>query len=515
MRFSSIVVACMVVLALAAGVIDMKLTRLHIDETPAEGIFADLCSPEGNSGFDCKVVVKTKWSVLPPSEPDPVTHRQEGLPVALVGWWYFTAIGLWYLIVGRCDYTRRGWHFLLLLFIAFGCAVSLFYLYILYFTPIPAKCPWCIISHGINFLVLIGTLLLIPRKSAATHAADVATASAEGGAPGAAQLQEAHGTVPAVAPRGDEAGRAHPAGRLVAAAVVAIFAMVWCEFKMVTSEAASMRATHAKRQADACMLTLGEFYRDDETLWNRYESQTPVNIAIRPDDPARGTGNMLLPMVVFSDFQCPACKDFAHKLEKNIDPDFDNLLHIYWKNLPLNTDCNSNAARTIHPQACEAAYAAEAARELGGNDTFWKAHDELFAKQASLPNFDYREFAKSLGLDPDRFVEVMHSDAVKQRIREDVAEGKKLDVHATPTIYLWGRKVDRNMLANPAFVKRIRERFEQVRNQQLAKQKWERMTPKERAAMIREAEAKAKQKADAGSNGVAGDSEAAEGTAAP
>ena len=41
------------------------------------------------------------------------------------------------------------------------------------------------------------------------------------------------------------------------------------------------------------------------------------------------------------------------------------------------------------------------------------------------------------------------------------------------------------------------------------------MTPKERAAMIREAEAKAKQKADAGSNGVAGDSEAAEGTAAP
>lgn len=501
MRLSSVLVGFMVLLALAGGLINMQLARMHVREAPTEGMFADVCAPQAMAGFDCKKVVKSKWSVLPPNEADPVTGEQAGVPVAMLGWWYFTGVGLWYLLVGRCDYQRRGWHLLLLLAVVAGCLVSLFYLYILYFTPMPAKCLWCIISHGINFAVLIGTLVLLPRRPRAAPAAaplvggGVIVDAQAAGAPGQGGLAPAPASAPApvVAPVVVEP--AHPTGRLVAAAVVAVIAMSWCEFKMLQAEARGVMAATQKRLASACKMVVDDFYRDDEALWKRFESQTPVEVALRPDDPARGTGKMLLPMVVFSDFQCPACRDFADKLEKVINPDFDHLLHVYWKNLPLNTDCNSNALRTLHPQACEAAYAAEAARVLGGNDAFWKAHDRLFADQVKLPQFDYRALAGELDLDPDRFVETMHSDAVKERIHEDVEQARELEVRATPSIFLWGRRVDRNMLANPTFVKRIAERFQQVRQQQLAKQKWEQMSPKERAEFLRKAEEEIKAKA--------------------
>jgi len=467
MRYSSWIVAAMVLLSVAGWWISHHLTALHFQDAPASGFFADVCAPDGAAAYDCKVVVKSKWAVWPPVEPDPVSGELPGdaTPVALFGWWYFTGVGLWYLLVGRCDPARRGWHLLLLVGVIAGCAVSAFYLYILLATDMPARCLWCMISHGINFLLLIGTIMLFPRKP---RAGDATGSDVEAG------------EAPAEA--------AHPSGRLVLAALVAFLGMTWWETALTRAGRSAILAAQKDRESKQYQMMLHDFYRDDENLWARFESQEPATIPLRADDPRRGEGDMLLPMVVFSDFQCPACRDFAERVEKNLTADFGNLLRVYWKHLPWGTACNENSARDMHPQACAAAAAAEAARVLGGNDAFWKAHDALFARQRELAKLDYRVLAGELGLDPERFVETMASEDVKARIQEDIVLAKTLGVKATPMVYLWGRKVDRHMLMNPAFVKRISDRFQQVRNQKLAQQKWEGLSPEQRAEMLRKAE---------------------------
>ena len=55
------------------------------------------------------------------------------------------------------------WHYLLVLLVLFSCAVSAFFIYLLY-TQMEIKCIWCIRAHIINFLILAGTILLCPRK---------------------------------------------------------------------------------------------------------------------------------------------------------------------------------------------------------------------------------------------------------------------------------------------------------------------------------------------------------------
>jgi protein-disulfide isomerase len=232
-------------------------------------------------------------------------------------------------------------------------------------------------------------------------------------------------------------------------------------------------------------MIINQFYADTEALLTRYEAEKVVKIPHRPDDPKLGKGDLLLPLVVFSDFQCPACRLFDKQLKETILPAFDNLVRVYWKHLPWSTDCNPYSKRNLHPQACEAAEAAEAARELGGNDAFWAAHDWIYEHQRDLPKMDFREVAKVLKLDPDKFIEKMHSDETKQRIREDIELAKKLGVEATPTIYLWGRKVDRRMLMNSGFTKQINARFANMRNRQLALKKWDSMSPEEQQEMIK------------------------------
>ena len=115
---------------------------------------------------------------------------------------------------------------------------------------------------------------------------------------------------------------------------------------------------------------------------------------------------------------------FAKDLEENVNPAFDNLLRIYWKHYPICTDCVPGLKRNLHPHACKAAYAAEAARLQQGNDGFWKTHDYLFANPKLFVNkdkeIDWGAVATALEMDVDRFLSDMQSEQVRKRVDEDV-----------------------------------------------------------------------------------------------
>src|SRR5438105_161305 len=132
-------------------------------------------------------------------------------------------------------------------------------------------------------------------------------------------------------------------------------------------------------------------------------------------------------IVVYSDFQCPYCAQLAPSLRRLQTESIDGIAPaIEFRNFPLS----------IHPAAQLAHQAAMAARLQG---RFWEMHDLLFARQENVQRADLIGYAKRLGLDAARFEKDLDSDAVKQMIAADVAEGTRLGVSGTPTYTINGR----------------------------------------------------------------------------
>jgi protein-disulfide isomerase len=137
--------------------------------------------------------------------------------------------------------------------------------------------------------------------------------------------------------------------------------------------------------------------------------------------PARTT------IVVYSDFQCPYCAQLAPSLRRLQNESIDGIdTTVEFRNFPLS----------IHPQAQLAHQAAMAARLQG---RFWEMHDLLFSQQDHAQRADVIAYAKRLGLDVARFERDLDSEAVKQLIAADVAEGNQIGVSGTPTYTINGR----------------------------------------------------------------------------
>lgn len=136
-----------------------------------------------------------------------------------------------------------------------------------------------------------------------------------------------------------------------------------------------------------------------------------------------GPADAPLSVIEYSDFQCPFCAQYASWLGTLREKYGDRVRFVY-RFYPLAN----------HPYATIAAKAAYAASLQG---KFWEMHDLLFANQKEWsesadprPYFD--AYAKSLGLDLDKF----HADADAQSttdfIAKQAAEGKRAGVTHTP-----------------------------------------------------------------------------------
>jgi Na+:H+ antiporter, NhaA family len=92
-----------------------------------------------------------------------------------------------------------------------------------------------------------------------------------------------------------------------------------------------------------------------------------------------------------------------------------------------------------HPGAEFIALAAEAAANQGH---FWEMHDWLYAQETPLTQNHVLEFVSTLGLDMERFRRDLDSEDTRQRVEEDLAEGKRNGVTGTPTVFVDGIRYD-------------------------------------------------------------------------
>lgn len=142
-------------------------------------------------------------------------------------------------------------------------------------------------------------------------------------------------------------------------------------------------------------------------------------------------------IVMFTGYQCPDCYNIEQQLVKLHDTRNDISISI--KHFPFNSECNPEIKSTMHPNACWAARAAEAAGKLWGPEGFWKMHVWLFEHKGVFETTAQLEAGiREIGYDPTGFIQAMSSDETLQVIKTDVAEAEELGLYFTPMIFING-----------------------------------------------------------------------------
>lgn len=166
-------------------------------------------------------------------------------------------------------------------------------------------------------------------------------------------------------------------------------------------------------------------------------------------DHVKGNLDSEIIVVVYSDFQCPACALYQ-TMTKQLVEEYGNSIQFVYRNLPL---------KQIHSNAELAARAAEAASQ---QDKFWEMHDLLFENQSDWSNNEqpqliFVEYADHLELDAAKFLQDLDSDIIKNKVEADYQSGMRSKVNATPTFFLNGDKIQ-----NPQNYESFRELIEQT-----------------------------------------------------
>ncbi len=170
----------------------------------------------------------------------------------------------------------------------------------------------------------------------------------------------------------------------------------------------------------------------------RYAAYVAVNIWPDSAFPATKavTGSAAAPVTlrVFSDFQCPYCKQM-----------WDNAMPAWRKDSATYRVMHYEFPLSFHRNAQGAAEASECAAAQG---KFWPFADQLFANFRTWTPLDPKEtpakyagYAKAAGLDTAAFKTCVSQRTFRASVDAQMQAGLKVNVQGTPTVYLNGLKL--------------------------------------------------------------------------
>src|SRR5215467_8788937 len=160
------------------------------------------------------------------------------------------------------------------------------------------------------------------------------------------------------------------------------------------------------------------------------------------DSPALGDPKSPVTIVEYSDFECPVCRSL-HDALRNLLPNYAGKVRVIFKDFPLDQ---------IHPWARTAAVAGRCAYQQKP-DAFWKLYDLIYDHQEIISAANawgkMVDYASQSGLDADAFKGCLASPEAGAAVNASHANGEKLEVTSTPTVFVNGRRMvgaDANLL---------------------------------------------------------------------
>jgi protein-disulfide isomerase len=156
--------------------------------------------------------------------------------------------------------------------------------------------------------------------------------------------------------------------------------------------------------------------------------------------PVEGPSQAPVTVVEYSDFLCPHCRNLAAALGRYL-PQSGQRFRLYFKQYPLDSECNPRVKRAVHPGSCTTALGALCANEQG---KFWQYHNKVFESPPANPSRqDIEGIARSLGLDAAAFGACLAAPATTAKLKKEIAEGAAAGVVGTPAIYINGKQLPR------------------------------------------------------------------------
>ena len=152
--------------------------------------------------------------------------------------------------------------------------------------------------------------------------------------------------------------------------------------------------------------------------------------------PSFGAAGAPVVLVVFSDFQCPNCKEEAKTLRQNLPVSFPKDVRVYFKDFPMEQ---------LHPWAKAAAIAGQCVFRQNPQ-AFWQYHDWIYEHQSEITVDNLKtkvmEFAQTAKeLDQIALGHCMDTRATEAEVDAEIAQGHSLKIDATPTIFVNGRRL--------------------------------------------------------------------------
>lgn len=172
---------------------------------------------------------------------------------------------------------------------------------------------------------------------------------------------------------------------------------------------------------------------------NKNESGSAKTDA-KPTNHVKGENAKKVTLVEYGDFECPVCA--AHEpVVRQVFEKYQADIQFQFRHFPIIS---------AHKNAFAGARAAEAASMQG---KFWEMHDLLYDNQRTWSASDtpltfFEQYAEALKLDKAKFKTDFASDTVQQTVNADLNAALELDVNATPTYYLNGKKIENSQVTD-------------------------------------------------------------------
>jgi protein-disulfide isomerase len=164
--------------------------------------------------------------------------------------------------------------------------------------------------------------------------------------------------------------------------------------------------------------------------------------------PSRGAPNADLLIVEFSDLQCPHCKKAQPVIEQLLKDEPN--AHFVYQNFPLPS----------HDWAMKAAEYADCVG-AASNEALWKFIDGTYDAQESITAANADEkltaVADQSGVKGADIAACAKKPETASHVEDSIALGKSVDVNATPSVFINGRKIESLAGIPPEVLKKLVE----------------------------------------------------------